>query len=215
MVMEGDADQQLIHRLRHSVELNADLRQREIIRHAVAHDLARLPIAGFDAVDSQGHIVDVQYDPTHPLEASSTVDLIYVTDDNGVAELLISPKTPGIKITNIRLSYDTDGPRDYELIPKAFQKDEIPEPYDYSHYLYHVKQGNADTEPIFKIVRVLQQNTHTLLVDRLTREFRDHLQRRVVHWTPDTEYHPDPQPIRSRYIPREARQARQEVSLSH
>lgn len=208
-------DRNFTHLLRHAPEMSDDERQKEIIRHAIAHDLLRLPISGFTCSDARtGRVINIAYDPEHPLNKDNGVDLIYSTNQERVAELIIVPKQPNVKIINVMFSYDVAGDlKDFELIPQPFQRDPNPEPFDFSHHFYRVTKGQANVDPLFKFIRILERNTSVQKFRNTEREeaYRRSIQRgehRV-----ERPYQPPEPVIRSRYVPREARAPETVVSV--
>lgn len=212
---DADAsDRDFIHKLRHQQDLTPNARLKEILRHAIAHDLLRLPFAGFTAVDHRTQRpVEIPYNSEHPLEKTNGVDFIYVTDEEGVPELVIVPKKTNVQIKDVVLSYNTDaGLKDFQLDPQPFQRDPVPEPYDFSHFLYKVTRGQANVDPLFRFIRVLARNTNiSALANSRQPQEREEF-RRSVRQQP--VYEPPAPVVRSRYVPREARAPETVVSVS-
>lgn len=205
MTVEDELDRKFIHELRHAEDLTPDARHKEILRHAIGHDLLRMPLGGFSAVDIRTNgEVDIFYNPEHPLEKENGVEFIYVTDEGGIAELVILPKDPHVRITGVTMSYNTDsGPKDFELVPQPFQRDPQPTPYDFSHHFYKVAKGQANVDPLFRFIRVIAQNKNiTSLMHGQQAEHRREVQRNLH---PQRDYEPRPPVVQSRYVPREAR----------
>jgi hypothetical protein len=212
---EDDIDRKITHELRHAADLTPDARQKEILRHAIGHDLLRLPIGGFEAINTRtGREENIFYNPEHPLERENGVEFIYVTDEAGIAELIILPKRSTVTITGITFSYNMeDGLKDFDLVPEPFQRDPTPTPHDFSHYLYKVNKGRANVDPLFRFIRVIVKNENISAFMASQQEEHQAEVRRTLR-RQRQEYDPSPPVIQSRYVPREARSPETVASVS-
>ncbi len=146
-------------KLRAAAESMRDVAKRERIRKAMKTQIKRVPIDAFMGIDRDGEMVVLKYDPNDPYNENNEVDFLYISNEFGEPELLITSKKSDVKIGAVVFTKDDD------LEPKnKFEfsyngKNEVKEGgRDFTHHEIEILgQGFSPSAPIFTKVRVFTE----------------------------------------------------------